>query len=53
MKCYTKALNAKPVSLPRVRRCLERLLASLHKDRHHTLAHYKDLVENNPDQVSS
>jgi len=51
MKCYTNSLNAHPVLLPVVRKCLEKLLRSLHKDRHHTLAHFKDLVENSPDQA--
>ena len=31
---------------------LEKLLRSLHKDRHHTLMHYKNLVEVSPDKVS-
>merc|ERR1711962_6038 len=48
MKCYTDSLNAIPVSYPKVRECLEKLLRALHKDRHHTLAHYKNMVETTP-----
>lgn len=48
MKCYTNSLNAIPVSYPKVRECLEKLLRALHKDRHHTLAHYKNMVETTP-----
>eukprot|EP00088_Acartia_fossae_P019225 TRINITY_DN21196_c0_g1_i2.p1 TRINITY_DN21196_c0_g1~~TRINITY_DN21196_c0_g1_i2.p1 ORF type:complete len:637 (-),score=206.73 TRINITY_DN21196_c0_g1_i2:249-2159(-) len=48
MKCYTNSLNDHPVALQKVRDCLEKLLRSLHKDRHHTLMHYKNLVEVSP-----
>jgi len=51
MKCYTNSLNASPLSYPTVRQCLEKLLRALHKDRHHTLAHYRDLVETTPGQA--
>jgi len=51
MKCYTNSLNEHPVNYPTVRECLEKLLRSLHKDRHHTLAHYKNMVETNPSQA--
>lgn len=51
LNCYTESLNAHPVSYPQVRDCLEKLLRALHKDRHHTLAHYKALVETAPAQA--
>jgi len=51
MKCYTNSLNDHPVNLEKVRGCLEKLLRSLHKDRHHTLMHYKNLVEVSPDKA--
>merc|ERR1711973_103281 len=51
MKCYTNSLNEHGVNYPTVRECLEKLLRSLHKDRHHTLAHYKNTVETNPSQA--
>jgi len=51
MKCYTNSLNQHPVHYPTVRECLEKLLRSLHKDRHHTLSHYKNMVETVPAQA--
>merc|ERR1711962_35057 len=51
MKCYTNSLNQHPVNYPTVRECLEKLLRSLHKDRHHTLSHYKNMVETVPAQA--
>jgi amyloid beta A4 protein len=35
----------------RVQKCLQKLLRSLHKDRHHSIAHYRHLLVSSPDQA--
>merc|ERR1712203_1146041 len=46
MNCYTKALNEAPqANTHRVQKCLQKLLRSLHKDRHHTIRHFRHLLE--------
>lgn len=35
----------------RVQKCLQKLLRSLHKDRHHTIAHYKHLLSSSFEQA--
>ena len=51
MNCYTAALNKNPPSSHRVQKCLQKLLRSMHKDRHHTIQHYRHLLVINPDQA--
>merc|ERR1719210_1101660 len=46
MSCYTRALNEAPqVNTHRVQKCLQKLLRSLHKDRQHTIQHFRHLLE--------
>merc|ERR1712165_644413 len=46
MNCYTRALNEAPqANTHRVQKCLQKLLRSLHKDRHHTIQHFRHLLE--------
>ena len=52
MNCYTKALNENQPNTHRVQKCLQKLLRALHKDRHHTIQHYRHLLETSLDQVS-
>merc|ERR1719400_892050 len=47
MQCYTNSLNKSPPNTHRVQKCLQKLLRSMHKDRHHTTQHYKHLLETN------
>merc|ERR1712061_89136 len=51
MTCYTNALNKNPPNTHRVQKCLQKLLRSMHKDRHHTIQHYKHLLETNMEQA--
>jgi amyloid beta A4 protein len=51
MACFTNALNQTPLNTHRVQKCLQKLLRSLHKDRHHTIQHFRHLLETNFDQV--
>ncbi|KAK6645357.1 hypothetical protein RUM43_001633 [Polyplax serrata] len=51
MTCYTQALNENPPNAHRVQKCLQKLLRSLHKDRHHTIAHYKHLLSSSFEQA--
>ncbi|XP_046384471.1 amyloid-beta-like protein [Ischnura elegans] len=51
MTCYTEALNDNPPNTHRVQKCLQKLLRSLHKDRHHTIAHYRHLLASSFDQA--
>ncbi|GLH10619.1 Amyloid-beta-like protein [Gryllus bimaculatus] len=44
MGCYTAALNDAPPNTHRVQKCLQKLLRALHKDRHHTISHYRHLL---------
>lgn len=37
--------------MDRPRRCLEKLMRALHKDRHHTISHYRHLVKVNPNEA--
>lgn len=34
-----------------MQKCLQKLLRSLHKDRHHTIAHYKHLLSSSFEQA--
>ena len=46
MACYTKALNESPnPNAHQVQKCLQKLLRALHKDRHHTIQHFRHLLE--------
>jgi len=51
MQCYTNSLNKSPPNIHRVQKCLQKLLRSMHKDRHHTIQHYKHLLETNMEQA--
>ena len=52
MNCYTRALNEAPqANTHRVQKCLQKLLRSLHKDRHHTIQHFRHLLEMSFEQV--
>merc|ERR550519_1725366 len=51
MQCYTTSLNKSPPNTHRVQKCLQKLLRSMHKDRHHTIQHYKHLLETNMEQA--
>lgn len=51
MNCYTAALNKNPPVTHRVQKCLQKLLRSMHKDRHHTIQHYRHLLEINIEQA--
>merc|ERR1719367_494453 len=51
MQCYTNSLNKSPPNTHRVQKCLQKLLRSMHKDRHHTIQHFKHLLETNMDQA--
>lgn len=52
MECYTQSLSEQPPhqQVSKVRKCLEKLMRILQKDRHHTLSHYKHLIKSNPKQ---
>jgi hypothetical protein len=52
MTCFTNALNQNPPNTHRVQKCLQKLLRSLHKDRHHTIQHFRHLLETNFEQVN-
>ena len=51
MQCYTNALNKSPPNTHRVQKCLQKLLRSMHKDRHHTIQHYKHLLDTSMEQA--
>lgn len=51
MTCYTQALNDNPPNTHRVQKCLQKLLRSLHKDRHHTIAHFRHLLSSSLEQA--
>ncbi|XP_014206196.1 amyloid-beta-like protein [Copidosoma floridanum] len=51
MTCYTAALNEIPPNEHRIQKCLQKLLRALHKDRHHTIAHYKHLLDSSLEQA--
>ena len=51
MQCYTNSLNKSPPNTHRVQKCLQKLLRSMHKDRHHTIQHYKHLLETSMEQA--
>ena len=52
MNCYTKSLNETPSpNTHQVQKCLQKLLRALHKDRHHTIQHFRHLLEISFDQV--
>ncbi|KAF7992272.1 hypothetical protein HCN44_001597 [Aphidius gifuensis] len=51
MTCYTVALNETPPNMHRIQKCLQKLLRALHKDRHHTIAHYKHLLDSSLEQA--
>lgn len=52
MSCFTTALNDNPVITQRVQKCLQKLLRALHKDRHHSIQHYKHLLVTNFEQAA-
>ncbi|XP_067011782.1 amyloid-beta-like protein isoform X1 [Anabrus simplex] len=51
MGCYTQALNDNPPNTHRVQKCLQKLLRALHKDRHHTISHYRHLLVSSFEQA--
>ena len=51
MNCYTTTLNKNPPVSHRVQKCLQKLLRSMHKDRHHTIQHYRHMLEINLEQA--
>ncbi|XP_051174949.1 amyloid-beta-like protein isoform X2 [Leptopilina boulardi] len=51
MSCYTASLNEIPPNMHRIQKCLQKLLRALHKDRHHTIAHYKHLLDSSIEQA--
>jgi amyloid beta A4 protein len=51
MNCYTKALNDNAPNTHRVQKCLQKLLRALHKDRHHTIQHFRHLLETSLEQA--
>lgn len=51
MNCYTRALNDDSPNTHRVQKCLQKLLRSLHKDRHHTITHYRHLLMTSVEQA--
>ena len=51
MQCYTNSLNKSPPNTHRVQKCLQKLLRSMHKDRHHTIQHFKHLLETSMEQA--
>ena len=59
MTCYTNALNSlsgddEELDGPaarRVQKCLQKLLRALHKDRHHTIQHYRHILDTSLEQV--
>ncbi|KAL1138515.1 hypothetical protein AAG570_008578 [Ranatra chinensis] len=51
MTCYTQALNDSPINTHRVQKCLQKLLRALHKDRHHTISHYRHLLSSSLEQA--
>ena len=54
MNCYTKSLNETPSpNTHQVQKCLQKLLRALHKDRHHTIQHFRHLLEISFDQVGT
>ncbi|XP_018018391.1 amyloid-beta-like protein isoform X2 [Hyalella azteca] len=44
MTCYTRALRETQPNTHKVQKCLQKLLRALNKDRHHTVSHYKHLL---------
>ena len=48
---FLKALNENTPNTHRVQKCLQKLLRALHKDRHHTIQHFRHLLETSLDQV--
>ncbi|XP_049794933.1 amyloid-beta-like protein [Schistocerca nitens] len=51
MTCYTRALSDSPPNTHRVQKCLQKLLRALHKDRHHTISHYRHLLVSSFEQA--
>jgi len=59
MTCYTNALNSlsgddEELDGPaarRVQKCLQKLLRALHKDRHHTIQHYRHILDTSLEQA--
>ena len=60
MSCYTNALNGlggdsdeelDGKGAKRVQKCLQKLLRALHKDRHHTIQHFRHLLDISFEQV--
>lgn len=51
MQCYTNSLNKSPPNTHRVQKCLQKLLRSMHKDRHHTIQHYRHILDTSLEQA--
>lgn len=51
MSCYTRSLSDSPPNTHRVQKCLQKLLRALHKDRHHTISHYRHLLVSSFEQA--
>ena len=51
MTCYTDALSENTPNTHRIQKCLEKLLRALHKDRHHSISHFRHLLNINPSQA--
>ena len=51
MTCYTDSLNENPPNTHRIQKCLEKLLRALHKDRHHSISHFRHLLNISPNQA--
>ena len=51
MECFTQSLTSPEQNPNKIRKCLEKLMRILHKDRHHTLTHYRHLLKVNPKQA--
>ncbi|CAD1470233.1 unnamed protein product [Heterotrigona itama] len=50
-KHQLSAMHQQRVQIHRIQKCLQKLLRALHKDRHHTIAHYKHLLDSSLEQA--
>jgi len=50
-KQLTTLLNERPQNVKKIKKSFERLLRTLHKDRHHTLAHFRHSLKDESDVV--
>uniref|UniRef100_A0A336MSP1 CSON005327 protein n=2 Tax=Culicoides sonorensis TaxID=179676 RepID=A0A336MSP1_CULSO len=53
MKCYTQALTQTAPDPDIVEKCLQKLLRTLHKDRSHTLAHYRHILSSQKNGIDT